>query len=320
MDVVKAAPNDWPSIPVAGWEASRDTLQLWTQIVGKVRLANTVPINHWWNVPLYVTARGLTTSLIPRGGRAFEIEFDFLRHQLDISVSNGDVRSMALEPRSVADFHRELMAHLDELGLHTDIWTMPVEIPDAIPFEDDHEHAAYDAARVQAFWLALVQMDRVLTRFRAGFVGKCSPVHLFWGALDLAVTRFSGRGAPLHPGGAPNCGPFVMHEAYSHEVSSAGYWPGPDGEGVFYSYAYPEPEGFRDAAVSPGEARFDEGLGEFVLPYEVVRTSGDPDATLLEFLESTYAAAADLAAWDRSALERRQWPRGQDARFGRHPG
>jgi hypothetical protein len=317
---VEAAVDGWPEIPVAAWESSRDTLQLWTQVVGKVRLANTVPVNHWWNVPLYVSAVGLTTSLIPRGDRGFEIEFDFVAHQLDITVTDGSVRSMALEPRSVADFHHELMAHLDDLGLSTSIWTTPVEIPGAIPFEDDQEHAAYDADRVQAFWLALVQMERVFTQFRARFVGKCSPVHLFWGALDLAVTRFSGRGAPLHPGGAPNCGPFVMHEAYSHEVSSAGYWPGPDGEGVFYSYAYPDPVGFREALVSPGEASFHEGLGEFVLPYEVVRTADDPDATLLEFLQTTYEAAADLGGWDRDDLERRHWPRGEDARIGRHPG
>jgi hypothetical protein len=225
----------WPALPVAGWIDTRDTLQLWTQVVGKVRLANTRPANHWWNVPLYLSARGLTTSLIPHDTRAFEIEFDFDRHQLDLTVTDGSVRSMALEPRSVADFHAELMRHLDDLGLSTTIWTMPVEIPGAIHFEDDHDHASYDSARVHDFWLALVQMERVLAEFRARFIGKCSPIHLFWGGLDLAVTRFSGRTAPLHPGGAPNCGPFVMHEAYSHEVSSAGYWPGPDGEGVFYS-------------------------------------------------------------------------------------
>jgi hypothetical protein len=309
----------WPALPVAEWIDTRDTLQLWTQVVGKVRLANTTPSNHWWNVPLYVSARGLTTSLIPFGDRAFEIELDFIRHQLDLTVTDGSVRSMALEPRSVADFHAELMRHLDELGLSTPIWTMPVEIPDAVPFEDDHDHAAYDAERVHAFWSALVQMQRVLAEFRARYVGKCSPVHLFWGALDLAVTRFSGRTAPLHPGGAPNCGPFVMHEAYSHEVSSAGYWPGPDGEGVFYSYAYPEPPGYRETPVTPEAAQFDEELGEFVLPYEVVRAAAQPDAVLLDFLQSTYEAASDRAGWDRDALERQQWPRGGDARIGRHP-
>jgi len=294
----------WPSIPVPAWQDTRDTLQLWTQIVGKVRMVNTPLVNHWWNVPLYVTDRGLTTSLIPRLDGSFEIAFDFVAHRLRITTTSGTERTMALAPRSVADFYAELMGLLDDLGLHTDIWTMPVEIEGAIPFDADEVHHAYDADRVRDFWLALVQMDRVFTEFRARFIGKSSPVHLFWGALDLAVTRFSGRPAPLHPGGAPNCGPFVMHEAYSHEVSSAGYWPGGDGEGLFYSYAYPEPEGFRDAPVTPTPARFDDELGEFVLPYEAVRASSDPDATLLEFLQTTYEAAADRAGWDRAALER----------------
>lgn len=294
----------WPSIPVPAWQDTRDTLQLWTQIVGKVRMVNTPLVNHWWNVPLYVTDRGLTTSLIPRLDGSFEIAFDFVAHRLRITTTSGTERTMALAPRSVADFYAELMGLLDDLGLHTAIWTMPVEIEGAIPFDADEVHHAYDADRVRDFWLALVQMDRVFTEFRARFIGKSSPVHLFWGALDLAVTRFSGRPAPLHPGGAPNCGPFVMHEAYSHEVSSAGYWPGGDGEGLFYSYAYPEPEGFRDAPVTPTPARFDDELGEFVLPYEAVRASSDPDATLLEFLQTTYEAAADRAGWDRAALER----------------
>lgn len=294
----------WPAIPVSAWHDSRDTLQLWTQIVGKVRMVNTPLVNHWWNVPLYITDRGLSTSLIPRLDGGFEIAFDFVDHELRVTTTAGAVRTMALEPRSVANFYGELMAILDDLGLHTDIWTMPVEIEGAIPFDTDDVHTAYDADRVRDFWLALVQMDRVFTEFRARFVGKSSPVHLFWGALDLAVTRFSGRGAPLHPGGAPNCGPFVMHEAYSHEVSSAGYWPGGDGEGVFYSYAYPEPSGFRDAVVGPPPAHFDDALGEFVLPYEAVRTALDPDAVLIEFLQSTYVAAADFAGWDRDALER----------------
>jgi hypothetical protein len=294
----------WPAIPVSAWQDSRDTVQLWTQIVGKVRMVNTPLVNHWWNVPLYVTDRGIATSLIPRIDGGFEIAFDFVDHELRVTTTAGAARTMALEPRSVANFYAELMAILDDLGLHTDIWTMPVEIEGAIPFDTDEVHTAYDADRVRDFWLALVQMDRVFTEFRARFVGKSSPVHLFWGALDLAVTRFSGRGAPLHPGGAPNCGPFVMHEAYSHEVSSAGYWPGGDGEGVFYSYAYPEPSGFRDATVGPSPAHFDDALGEFVLPYEAVRTAADPDATLLEFLQTTYAVAADRAEWDRDALER----------------
>jgi hypothetical protein len=299
-----APPDAWPTIPVADWEDTRDTLQLWTQIVGKVRMANTPLVNHWWNVPLYVTDRGLTTSLIPRRDGGFEVAFDFVDHQLHITTTEDAERTMTLEPRSVANFYADFMAQLDDLGLHTAIWTMPVEIPGAIPFDTDEQHASYDAPKVRDFWLALVQMDRVFTDFRSRFIGKNSPVHLFWGALDLCVTRFSGRAAPLHPGGAPNCGPFVMHEAYSHEVSSAGYWPGGGGEGVFYSYAYPEPSGYRDEPVTPDEVRYDDGLQEFVLPYELVRTSRDPDATLLEFLQTTYAAAANRAEWDRGALER----------------
>ncbi|MET0326750.1 MAG: DUF5996 family protein [Ilumatobacteraceae bacterium] len=295
----------WPALPVAEWVATRDTLQLWTQVVGKVRMASTPLMSHWWNVPLYVSARGLTTSLIPHGSRAFQIDFDLIAHRLEISVSDGAVASMELAPRTVADFYAELTGQLDGLGLSTPIWTMPVEIPDAIPFDEDTEHGSYDAEQVHRFWLALVQMDRVFEVFRSRFLGKVSPVHLFWGALDLAVTRFSGRTAPPHPGGAPNCGPHVMHEAYSHEVSSAGYWPGPDGEGVFYSYAYPAPEGFSEAAIDVPGARYDDALGEFTLPYEAVRTSTDPDSVLLSFLQATYDVAADLARWDRAALERR---------------
>jgi hypothetical protein len=294
----------WPAIPIAEWEATRDTLHLWTQIVGKVRMVNTPLMNHWWNIPFYVTERGLTTSLIPYGHRGFEVTFDFTEHRLDIAATDGGRRTMTLEARSVASFYAEFMAHLDALDLSTPIWTMPVEIPDAVPFDTDEVHAAYEAARVRDFWRALVQMQRVFTRFRSRFIGKCSPVHLFWGALDLAVTRFSGQPAPLHPGGAPNCGPFVMHEAYSHEVSSAGYWPGGEGEGIFYSYAYPEPDGFRERPGGPAGAHYDEALGEFVLPYGLVRSAPDPDAILLHFLESTYAAAAETAGWDRAALER----------------
>ena len=233
--------------------------------------------------------------MIPVDGRGFQIDFDFTIHELDITVSDGQQRTMRLEAWPVAVFYTNVMAMLEDLGLATSIWTMPVEIPDAIPFEKDHIHASYDRGQVDRFWRALIEMVRVFEQFRAEFVGKVSPVHLFWGALDLAVTRFSGRGAPPHPGGAPNCGPHVMHEAYSHEVSSAGYWPGPDGEGVFYSYAYPEPDGFRSRSVAPHGAHYDEALNEFVLPYEIVRTASDPDAVLLEFLHTTYAAAADAA-------------------------
>ncbi|MGZ4772639.1 MAG: DUF5996 family protein [Ilumatobacteraceae bacterium] len=279
-------------------------MQLWTQIVGKTRLARTPLMCHWWNVPLYVTARGLTTSMMPADGRGFQIDFDFLADRLEIATSNGELRTTPIESRSVADFYAAVMRLLDQLDLSTRIWTMPVEIPDAIPFDEDHVHATYDRDQVERFWRALIEIVRVFEQFRSEFVGKISPVHLFWGALDLAVTRFSGRPAPPHPGGAPNCGPQVMHEAYSHEVSSAGYWPGPDGEGVFYSYAYPEPDGYRHRPVAPAGARFDDALGEFVLPYEMVRTAADPDAVLLEFLHTTYAAAAGTARWNRKEVER----------------
>ena len=296
----------WPSIPVAGWQDTRDTLQLYTQVVGKVRLANEPRLNHWWNVPLYVTARGLTTSAMPHpSGPTFQIDFDFLDHRLQVATAAGEVRSLDLVPRAVADFYEATMAMLVELGVGTEIWPTPVEIPGAIPFPDDRVHASYDADAVRRFWLALVEMERVLKVFRGWFVGKSSPVHLFWGSLDVALTRFSGRTAPPHPGGAPNCGPHVMWEAYSHEVSSCGYWPGPPGEeGVFYAYAYPEPPGYREVAVAPAGARWDDGLAEFVLPYEIVRTAADPDGVLLEFLQSTYEAAATTASWDRDALER----------------
>jgi hypothetical protein len=294
----------WPRIPVGDWSATRDTLQLMTQVVGKVRMANTPIMSHWWNVVLYVSSRGLTTGLVPYGSRGFTMEFDFIDHRLAISTTTGEARSIPLRERPIAEFYRDVMDTLDDLDLRTDIWTMPVEIPDAIPFDADRDHTAYDADAAHRFWLALVQMNRVFDEFRSRYVGKVSPSHFFWGACDLAVTRFSGRSAPKHPGGAPNCGPHVMWEAYSHEVSSAGYWPGPDGEGSFYSYAYPEPDGFRSARVGPDAASFDESLGEFLLPYTAVREAADPDALLLEFLQSTYVAAADAGGWDRSALER----------------
>jgi hypothetical protein len=306
----------WPSL--ADWKDTQDTFILWTQIIGKVRMARTPLVSHWWNVPLYVTATGLTTGLIPADDRGFSVDLRLAwdeafqadpdrpsdHQQLTVMTTDGREDGFALEPMTVADFHRRFHALLDELGLHTETWDMPVEIPDAIPFSTDTTHASYDAEAVHRFWLALVQMERVMTEFRSRFVGKVSPVHLFWGALDLAVTRFSGRDAPPHPGGAPNCGPHVMHEAYSHEVSSAGFWPGGGAEGLFYSYAYPEPPGFRDVAIVPGDARWDDDLAEFVLPYEAVRTAEDPDAVLLAFLQSTYEAAADTASWDRASLER----------------
>ena len=294
----------WPALPLSEWQPTRDTLHLWTQVVGKVRMARTPLMSHWWNVPLYVTARGLTTSLIPADHSGFQIDFDFVDHRLIISTSDGEQRSLALEAQPVATFYAATMALLDSLDLATPIWPMPVEIPGAIRMDDDHVHDAYDPKYARRFWLALVQMVPVFERFRAEFVGKVSPVHLFWGGLDLAVTRFSGRTAPPHPGGVPNCGPHVMLEAYSHEVSSAGYWPGPDGEGSFYSYAYPEPPGYRDRSVRPDAAQWHDELAEFVLPYHVVRTADDPEAMLLDFLRSTYVAAAETAAWNRKELER----------------
>jgi len=302
----RTAQERWPSIPVAGWQETRDTLHLYTQVVGKVRLANEPLVNHWWNVTFYLSTRGLTTSPMPHpSGPAFQIDFDFIDHRLDLTTVEGARRSVPLQPRPVAAFYDEVMRALDELGVGTRIWPMPVEIPGAIPFPDDEVHASYDPDAVRRFWLALVEIDRVFKAFRSRFVGKASPVHYFWGAIDLAYTRFSGRPAPPHPGGAPNCGPHVMWEAYSHEVSSCGYWPGgPGSEGVFYSYAYPEPPGYRDTPVLPSGARWDDNLSEFVLPYEQVRGDADPDALLLEFLQSTYEAAANSAHWDRAALER----------------
>ena len=303
-DRVTGTDLGWPALPVAEWETTRDTLHLWTQVVGKVRLARTPLVNHWWNVTLYVTARGLTTSLMPDGRRAFQIDLDFQAHQLEIATTDGRRRAVTLEPRSVADFYAEVMGRLDELELTTPIWPMPVEIEGAIPFPDDHDHASYDPDAASRFWRSLVQSDRVMRDFRSRFVGKASPVHFFWGAFDLAVTRFSGRTAPPHPGHAPNCGPHVMREAYSHEVSSCGYWPGGSLEGTYYSYAYPEPAGFSGWPAIPSGARYDDELGEFVLPYETVRAADNPDELLRAFLQGTYEAAADPAGWDRTQLER----------------
>ncbi len=297
----------WPALPLAEWSDTRDTLQLWTQIVGKVRLASEPLAAHWWNVPLYPTVRGLTTSLMPHtSGASFQIDFDLLGDRLDVATTTGDTASITLKSMPVADFYTRMMRLLDDLGVGTPIWPVPVEIPGAIPFADDRVHGAYDPAYAQRFWLALVEVERVLKVFRSEFVGKVSPVHLFWGGLDLAVTRFSGRPAPPYPGRVPNCGPHVMREAYSHEVSSAGYWPGGDDQGVFYSYAYPEPDGFRAAAVRPAAAHYDSDLAEFVLPYAAVRTADDPGRALLEFLHTTYDAAATHASWDRAALERHE--------------
>ena len=298
--------DEWPDLPYEAWKETCATLHLWTQIVGKIRLAQTPWLNHSWHVPLYLTARGLSTSPIPYGHRVFEIAFDFVEHVLHITTSDGGRERIALEPRPVADFYGAVMAGLGHLSLPVQIDELPTEIPNAIPFGRDRTHAAYDAAYAQRFWRVLLQADRVLKQFRTGFIGKSSPVHFFWGSFDLAVTRFSGRTAPPHPGGVPGLADEVVQEAYSHEVSSAGFWPGGGtlNHAAFYSYAYPEPEGFRTAAVRPDAAVFSEALGEFLLPYEAVRSDSDPDAALLAFLQSTYDAAADAAAWDRAALER----------------
>jgi Family of unknown function (DUF5996) len=299
------AAAEWPALTMSKWADTRDTLHLWTQIVGKVRMALEPMTNHWWQVPLYVSARGLTTSLMHAGHRGLEIEFDFLDHRLELRTTDGAVRHVALEPRSVASFYAATMAALDELGMHVDIVRRPNEVVEAIPFDQDDVHRSYDAEAVRRFWRALVQIDRVLTLFRSRFVGKASPVHFFWGGADICTTRFSGRPAPKHGGGVPNCPDLVQELAYSHEVSSCGYWPGGD-EGAFYAYAYPEPDGFADWPVEPAGARYDPTLGEFLLPYELVRKDPAPDAALLSFFQTTYEAAAELAHWDRDALEERE--------------
>jgi hypothetical protein len=303
VTTARDAVGAWPVVPVREWETTRDTLHMWTQIVGKIRLALEPMVNHWWQVPLYVSAVGLTTSLMPYRDGGLEIVFDFQRHRLVIVTVTGERRELMLEPRSVADLYAELFARLAEVGVEPAIMGRPVEVAIAIPFAEDEAHASYDPEYVHRFWRSLVSADRVFSRFRSRFVGKVSPVHFFWGSFDLAVTRFSGRAAPRHPGGAPNCPLWVMERAYSHEVSSCGYFPAGGEEGAFYSYAYPQPAGFHEQPVTPTTAFYDEGLGEFLLPYEAVRTADDPDAVLLEFLQSTYEAAADLAEWDRAHLE-----------------
>lgn len=296
----------WPDLTLSKWGDTRDTLHLWTQVVGKVRLALTPMINHWWQVPLYVSARGLTTSLMHTGGGGLEIEFNFVDHALELRTTDGASRRIPLEPRSVASFYAATMEALDELGVHVRVYARPAEVVEAIPFADDELHQSYDADAAQRFWLALVQSHRVLLQFRARFIGKASPVHFFWGGADLCTTRFSGRPAPKHRGGVPNCPDWVQEMAYSHEVSSCGYWPGLGDEGAFYAYAYPEPDGFGDWRVEPPDAFYDPELGEFLLPYAAVRTAADPDTTLLAFFQSTYEAAAMLGAWDRDSLEVRR--------------
>jgi hypothetical protein len=299
------ATDVWPALPLQDWKDTYATLHMWTQIVGKIRLAQTPLLNHWWNVTLYVTSRGLTTSAIPYDDRIFEIDFDFMDHNLRIKSSDGGSKTVRLYPRSVADFYRETLAALQSLRIPVTIWTTPVEVEDRTPFEQDQKHAAYDPQYAQRAWRILLQTSRVLTEFRSRFIGKVSPVHFFWGAFDLALTRFSGRCAPAHPG-APNVARFVAVEAYSHEVSSCGFWPGggPVDMPVFYAYAYPEPEGFKEYAIQPAEAFYHPQMREFLLPYDVVRTAKSPDQMLLAFVQSTYEAAANLAKWERDKLER----------------
>jgi len=296
----------WPSLPLEAWQDTYATLHLWTQVVGKIRLTQTPWLNHSWHVTFEVTPRGLRTPPIPHGTRTFQIEFDFVRHQLVIQTSDGDVRLIALRPCAVADFYAEVMTTLRETRLPVRIVTKPNEVEAPIPFEQDHVHASYEPEYANRLWRLLVQADRVLKTFRARFGGKSSPVHFFWGSFDLAVTRFSGRPAPPHPGGVPNLPDWITRDAYSHEVSSAGFWPGggPVPYPVFYSYAYPEPPGFKDARVFPENAFYSDALREFFLPYDVVRQAESPDDLLLEFLQSTYEAAATLGGWDRQALER----------------
>jgi len=295
----------WPALPYAEWRETLATLHMWTQVVGKVRLAQAPHLNHWWQVPLYVSARGLTTSPVPYGRKTFQIDFDFIDHRLAVVTSEGDSRTLELAPRTVADFYREFTARMRELELDVKIWTTPVEVANPVPFERDEGHKSYDPEYANRFWRALVQAERVSQRFRTDFIGKCSPVHFFWGSFDLAVTRFSGRRAPEHPG-APGVADSITREAYSHEVSSAGFWPGGDAlpEPIFYSYAYPEPEGFKDFEVGPERAYYNADFKEFVLPYESVRVAEDPGLDLLRFLQDTYEAAATLGRWDRASVER----------------
>lgn len=302
--------DHWPSLDFAAWQDTYATLHMWTQIVGKIRCVQTPFVNHSWHVTLYLTARGLTTSPVPYGARTFQIDFDFIDHRLLILTSDGTVKAIALRPCSVADFYQELFSSLRQLGLTVTIHTTPNEVVDAIPFDRDQVHASYDAEYANRFWRALLQADRVFKQFRAGFIGKCSPVHFFWGSFDLAVTRFSRRTAPKHPGGVPNCPDWVTREAYSHELSSCGFWPGGGSlpYPVFYAYAYPEPAGFSAASVRPGSAIYDSSFHEFILPYDEVRQAPSPDAMLLEFLQSSYEAAANLGKWDRYALERATQP------------
>ncbi len=291
----------WPELPLEAWEDTYHTLHMWTQIVGKVRLALSPRVNHWWEVPLYVNSVGLTTSPIPYSGGVFEVQFDFIRHQLTVHTNHATSKALALAPRSVADFYREFMAALAALGIDVKIWKMPVEISDPIPFDQDTQHASYDAEYANRFWRILVLSDAIFKQFRAGFIGKASPVHFFWGSFDLAVTRFSGRRAPERPGADP-----ITREAYSHEVISSGFWPGGGNikGAAFYTYAAPEPPGFSQRPVRPAQAFYDPQMKEFLLKYDDVRQSSSPKGAVLEFLQCTYDAGADLAKWNRRELEK----------------
>jgi hypothetical protein len=297
-----ARSDQWPDLTPA-WDDTRETLHMWTQIVGKIKLALMPMINHWWNVALYVSSRGLTTALMPTGDRSLEIEFDFIRHVLELRTTDGRLRSVALEPRSVSSFYAAVTHALSQLDMAVTISPTPSEVIMAIPFDRDELHHSYDADAVQRFWLALVQIHRIMLRFGADFIGKVSPVHFFWGGADLCTTRFSGRPAPKHRGGVPNCPDWVQVLAYSHEVSSCGFWPGGEDGPMFYSYAYPEPADFARWPVLPSDAFYHTSLGEFLLPYDAVRTAPDPDAALLSFLQSTYDGAASLGKWERQLLE-----------------
>jgi hypothetical protein len=301
LNAVADQPECWPALLLDSWKDTYATLHMWTQMVGKVRLRLTPLMNHWWNVPLYVTARGLTTSRIPYGQRAFELWFDFIRHQLVLETSDGILKTVQLAPRSVADFYEEFMGMLRSAGIEAKIWRMPVEVPNPISFDQDRLHRSYDPKSVERFWRILLSVDSVFNQFRSGFIGKCSPVHFFWGSFDLAVTRFSGRRAPERPGADA-----MTREAYSHEVSSVGFWPGGGDvkDAAFYSYMAPEPQGFKDAHVRPSAAHYEKQLGEFLLMYEDVRKAESPTAALLEFCQSTYEAGASLGNWERDALER----------------
>jgi hypothetical protein len=301
--------DTWPELPWRDWAPTLSTLHMWVQIVGKVRMALAPPLNHWWHVPLYVTSRGMTTSAIPYEHRQFQVDFDFVDHRLQVTDSEGGSFTMPLVPKSVAQFYREFFDELHGLGIDVRIWSRPVEVAEAIPFESDETHDSYDPRQVESFWRGLLQADRVMKAFGAGFVGKASPVHFFWGGFDLAASRYSGRAAPLHPGGAPNCAKWVMEEAYSREEHSIGWWPASEPPGpAFYAYVYPEPEGFSSAPVGSAGAFFDAGLGEFLLPYDEVRRAADPDAAVASFFQATYEAAADLGGWDRARLEPRIHP------------